>query len=128
MKQQVVTNKRARAAAIGWTLLIFILCLWPGRELPHSSIPLIDKWVHFVLFAPFTFLWLTAFGRRDFKSLLAGFGAGCATGLLVELLQGAFPALGRSYDLLDIVADGIGSLLGALLFIPFAAIIGKTQH
>jgi VanZ family protein len=113
---QAVYKRWTRFAAILWTLLIFVLCLWPGRGLPKSQIPLIDKWVHFVLFAPFTFLWACVVGSVRGKVLIAVFAAGCATGFIVELLQAAFPALGRSYDLLDIIADGIGCLLGMLLF------------
>ncbi len=128
MQQKPLYSKRALAAAICWTLLIFILCLWPGKDLPHSSIPLIDKWVHFVLFAPFTFLWLSVYVARNFKSLLAGLLVGCLTGYIVELLQAAFPKLGRSYDLLDIVADGIGSLLGVLLFMLVASIVSRRQR
>lgn len=125
---QSTYKKQARLAAILWTLLIFILCLWPGKELPKSDIPLIDKWVHFVLFAPFCFLWLCAQPARSFKRLAAMFVAGCLLGYLVECLQGAFPSLGRSYDLLDVVADGIGSLLGVLLFAILESIGRKKQQ
>ncbi len=114
--QQSPYKKQARFAAVLWTLLIFILCLWPGDELPKSDIPLIDKWVHLVLFAPFTFLWFAAYPARAFQRTTVIFIAGCCMGYLVECLQGAFPGLGRSYDLLDVAADAIGSLIGVLLF------------
>lgn len=109
-------KKQARLAALLWTLLIFVACLWPGKELPHSSIPLIDKWVHFVMFGGFCFLWLCAFPSIKPGRLLWVLLAGCVTGYLVEVLQGAFPSLGRSKDNMDILADAIGSLLGVLLF------------
>jgi len=113
-------KKQARLAAILWTLLIFIACLWPGRELPQSTIPLIDKWVHFVMFGGFCMLWLFAFPSVKITHLLLIFLAGCFTGYLVEVLQGAFPALGRSKDNIDMIADAIGSLLGVLVFYLFA--------
>ena len=109
-------KKQARATAIVWTLLIFIACLWPGKELPHSDIPLIDKWVHFALFAPFVFLWLCANPPRSTRQYFILFLTGAATGFLVEILQYIFAFLGRSYDNMDILADAIGALLGALLF------------
>ena len=109
-------KKQARLAAILWTLLIFIACLWPGKELPHSNIPLIDKWVHFIIFGGFSFLWLCAYPGINFKNLFIVFAAGCVLGYLVEVLQGTFPELGRSMDMMDAVADGIGSLLGTLFF------------
>lgn len=121
------SRKWAGATAFLWTLLIFILCLWPGEELPKSNIALIDKWVHFVLFAPFTFLWLSAFGNRKMFFLIAALIVGIFTGFLVEMMQAAFPKLGRSYDLLDIVADGIGSLLGVLLFAATASFFVKRK-
>lgn len=118
-------KKQARFAAILWTLLIFIACLWPGKELPQSNIPLIDKWVHFVLFAPFTFLWLCADPPAQTKRYINILLLGCLTGFLVEVLQYALTFLGRSYDTLDIVADAIGALLGVLLFALFKRIFRK---
>lgn len=109
-------KKQARFIAVAWTLLIFIACLWPGKELPHSDIPFIDKWVHFVLFAPFCFLWLCAAPANGFRRPVLVLLAGCALGFLVEILQKALPMLGRSYDLLDIAADAVGCVLGVLLF------------
>lgn len=118
-------KKQARLAASLWTLLIFIACLWPGRELPQSTIPLIDKWVHFVMFGGFCFLWLCAFPSVKAGHLLRILLAGCITGYLVEVLQGAFPALGRSKDNMDIIADAIGSLLGVLVFYIFARLSAR---
>lgn len=120
-------KKQARLAATLWTLLIFIACLWPGKELPHSDIPLIDKWVHFVMFGGFSLLWLCAFPSVRFRQLAMVFAAGCIAGYLVEILQGALPALGRSKDNLDIVADGIGSLLGVLAFYLFSVMAARKS-
>lgn len=107
-------------AAVLWTLLIFIGCLWPGKELPDVPVPLIDKWVHFVLFGGFAFLWLYAFRSRSRKALLAAALSGIALGWLIEMLQYLLPALGRSYDAADILADAIGCILGVLLFMALS--------
>jgi VanZ family protein len=109
-------KKRAKSAAIVWTLLIFIACLFPGRELPHVDVPLIDKWTHFVLFGGFTFLWLLAVSGKRTSALLLWTFLGCLLGWFVEELQGLLPALGRSRDGMDIVADALGALLGSLVF------------
>ena len=109
-------KKQARFAATGWTLLIFIACLWPGKELPQSDIPFIDKWVHFALFAPFCFLWLLSWPSSSFSRLFIILLFGCFAGFLVEIFQKMFPALGRNYDFMDILADAVGALLGVLLF------------
>ncbi len=99
-----------------WTLLIFILCFIPAKELPEVDIPLADKWVHFLLFGIFSFLWLCSRPSRQAGFLLLIFAAGIFTGWVVEELQGLLTFLGRSKDVMDILADSIGALLGVLLF------------
>ncbi len=115
-------RKRARLPAILWTLLIFILCLWPAKELPELDVPLADKWTHMVLFAVFSFGWAcvrpaSGAGYRMLICLIS-----IVLGWLVEWLQQLFPMLGRSFDYKDIVANGIGGLLGVLLFYTMSRI------
>lgn len=109
-------RRRARFAAVGWTLLIFFLCLIPGRDIPHVKVPLVDKWVHFILFGIFSFLWLLSLVHTNLTRLFIVFIAAIGTGWMVEELQGLLVSLGRSKDKMDIVADGVGGLLGVLLF------------
>ncbi|MBS1590267.1 MAG: VanZ family protein [Bacteroidetes bacterium] len=117
MVQSLLQNKRrVRFIAILWTLLIFLLCLIPGRDIPDVHIPLIDKWVHFVLFGLFSLLWLLSFEKKSSLIALAVFAASILVGWCVELLQGQLSFLGRSYDPRDILADGIGGFLGVVLF------------
>ena len=107
----------ARPAAIVWTLVILGACFLPGSEIPDLRIPLADKWVHFVLFGVFAFLWLLAFPTRTALRLLAVFVISVAFGYGVELLQGALrPWLGRSYSGMDAVADAVGGALGTAAF------------
>lgn len=114
-----VYRKAALAAAVLWTAGIFVACLWPGKELPCSDIPFIDKWTHFVLFGVFSVLWLCAYpplpakpGRR---LLLITFIA-AALGCFVEVLQSGLPVLGRNGDGMDALADAAGGVLGAIGF------------
>jgi VanZ family protein len=107
----------ARPAAIGWTLLILGACFLPGSEIPNLKVPLIDKWVHFILFGVFAFLWLRAFPSRKLVRLFSIFLIATIFGYGVELLQGALrPWLGRSYSGADAVADAIGGALGVAAF------------
>ena len=106
-------RKAALAAALAWTAGIFVACLWPGKELPHSDIPFIDKWTHFILFGVFALLWLITYPSRRFARLLAIFILATALGILVECLQMALPALGRSGEVMDAVADAVGGAIGA---------------
>jgi VanZ family protein len=109
-------RKTALILAIIWTVGIFVACLWPGKELPHSDIPLIDKWTHFILFGVFAFLWLCAYPSGSTSSTIWIILVSAALGWLVECLQGWLPQLGRSKDNMDAVADGVGGVLGALIF------------
>ncbi len=120
-------TKQARFIAIRWTLLIFIGCFTPGQDLPKVDVPLIDKWVHLVLFGGFTLFWLCAYPLRTIPRLLIMFLTAVALGCFIELMQGLLTFLGRSMELMDAVADAIGGLLGIGLFCLLAAFAGKEQ-
>lgn len=120
-------KKRARWLAIGWTLLIFILCLVPGNELPKVDVPFIDKWAHVLLFAGFSFLWLCAGPTVQWWRLLLLLAITTFIGWLVEYLQGNFVP-GRYQDDMDTIADAVGGLAGILLFLPLYYVAGsKTE-
>lgn len=99
-----------------WTLLIFIGCLTPGKELPKVDVPFIDKWVHLVMFGGFTFLWLCARPLLRPRWLLIIFLMAVLLGAVIELLQGYLTVLGRSMEVMDALADAIGGSLGIGLF------------
>jgi VanZ family protein len=109
-------RRAALVLAVLWTIGIFVACLWPGRELPQSDIPFVDKWTHFILFGAFSFLWLCAFPAGRTATFIWIILVSIVLGWLVECLQGWLPSLGRSKDDMDAVADGVGGMLGALLF------------
>lgn len=120
-------KKRARNLTIVWTLLIFILCFIPGQEFPDVHIPMADKWVHFVLFAVFSFLWLCAGPTKKMLSLLVAFVAGALLGWIVEELQGVLVSLGRSKSIQDIYADMLGSAIGVVVFVVGMSLTAKAQ-
>jgi VanZ family protein len=109
-------RKIALVLAVIWTAGIFVACLWPGDELPKSDIPFADRWTHFVLFGIFAFLWLCAYPSGRTATFLWVFLVSVALGWLVECLQGWLPQLGRTKDTMDAIADGVGGLLGVLVF------------
>lgn len=113
----VYYNKnRALFFAVLWTLLILGACLIPGREVPNIHIPMMDKWVHFVIFAGFSFLWLCTFSTINFAKMILVFVLSVLLGYCVELLQDSGITVGRSFERDDIIADGIGGFLGVVLF------------
>ena len=99
-----------------WTLLIFIGCFTPGKDIPKVDMPLIDKWTHLVLFGGFTFLWLCARPLRTVRYLIVLFIIAVLLGSFIEIMQGVLSFLGRSMELLDAIADSIGGALGIGLF------------
>ena len=125
--KQSTYKKRARTLTILWTLLIFLLCLIPGNELPGVKIPMADKWAHFILFGVFSFLWMCAGPSVRFIKLLIAFAVGCLLGWLVEELQGLLASLGRNKSMQDIYADALGSLLGVIAFRIAAAVQAKKR-
>jgi VanZ family protein len=109
-------KKQARFAAVVWTLLIFIACLTPAKDIPDVPVPLIDKWTHFVLFGVFAFLLLLSNPTTNTKRLILVFFTAFVLGSLIELLQGYFASLGRSCDIMDALADAIGGAIGVITF------------
>ena len=118
---------RSYIPALGWALIILILTLAPPQALPK-----VPKWdlisvnslAHLFVFLVWAFLLLTGFARSaqnlSFRSsgtwitlLLA-----VCYGALIELLQGLM-RLGREPDVVDIVYNTIGALLGTVLFYLF---------
>jgi VanZ family protein len=95
-------------AAIGWTVAIFIACSLPNKGLPDLSSNR-DKWSHLAVFAVFGALWVWA-GRKVGWVIAVG----VAYGILIEIWQGIMP-LGRSCDLFDALADGVGVVLGVVV-------------
>ena len=108
-------KKRARFLAIGWTLLIFILCFLPGDELPRVNIPFIDKWTHIILFGVFSFLWLCSSPTRNLLSLFLLLIISFLMGWFVEYVQGHY-VQGRTQDNMDTLADTVGGLAGIIIF------------
>jgi VanZ family protein len=109
-------RKAALIAAILWTLMILLGCFAPAKEIPQVDVPMMDKWVHFVMFGGFTFLWSWYRSRTALLALAVMLLIGVALGATIELLQGYFVSLGRACEFLDAVADSIGALLGLVLF------------
>ncbi|MBK7038918.1 MAG: VanZ family protein [Bacteroidetes bacterium] len=97
--------------ALVWSIVIFIGCSMPGRELPKIGIfDHIDKVIHFIFFAVFFGLWFLSTPKTAASvlfllviSIIYGFG--------LEFYQLHYVA-GRSFDVWDGVADTVGALCG----------------
>ena len=108
---------------VGWLLIItFLLCI-PGTKIPKLTWEdkiWLDKWIHVFLFMILVILWSKAYSnkkniQRDsrkifFRIMLLGF----FYGITMELVQKYFIPF-RSFDLTDILADGVGCFIGYLI-------------
>ncbi|HTN46181.1 MAG TPA: VanZ family protein [Flavipsychrobacter sp.] len=116
-----------RKLAILWTFAIVLLCFLPAREVPEMAIPFVDKWVHFILFGLFSFLWLASVTIFRVYHLFIAFVMAVLFGWLVEVLQGLLTFLGRSQDDMDTLADAFGGLLGVISFYTGYVIFQKKR-
>ncbi|MBD2700945.1 VanZ family protein [Spirosoma sp. BT702] len=98
-----------RWLAVAWTVVMLLGCLTPHQELPNTLLTLSDKAMHVAIFVLFTFLW-----QRAGYSMLSVLIIGMFFGAFIEVMQYVLP-INRSADWLDLLADGIGTVLGVLL-------------
>jgi VanZ family protein len=113
--------------AIAWFVLTTVLLVLPMPVLPKGEwmvkVPLFDKWVHIGLFSMLTVLCCRGFYRRK-KSVVENLShyfiriaIGCLIyGIVMEFVQKYFVP-NRSFDEVDIIADGVGATLGCLFSI-----------
>jgi VanZ family protein len=114
-------------------ITIGLLCL-PGKVIPGLGlfgIKHLDKLAHIVLFGGFVLLWgLYSWQRKklrlDWLFLLAGITVlSIILGIVMEFVQVNFVP-NRSFDVWDIWADVVGSVLVMYLLIRFGRRLGLT--
>jgi VanZ family protein len=115
-----VTESRSRAfrawiPALVWAATIFVLSSLPGSAYPKTDVVGADKIVHFGLYGILSALSVRGLARATGLKTLALIAAGAALatlyGMTDEFHQRFVP--GRNSDWADVLADGIGALLGA---------------
>ena len=104
------------AAATTWTLTIAWLSLTAGKNLPHLDWDFIapDKAAHFAVYAMLCGLWLYALAK--YRHYYAYIIAACtAYGALMEYAQWQLTN-DRMFEYPDMLANMLGSVLGALIY------------
>lgn len=97
-----------------WTILIFILCTIPSKNIPLLS-SLSDKSNHLIAFAGFTFFWLFQSSKYWLILMIS-----ILYGLGIEFLQAMLPeSFHRGFEWFDVLADGIGGIIGLLIYLIF---------
>lgn len=102
-----------------WTILlvvvVFLLIIMPGRDVPSIGIPHLDKVVHFCMFGSINFMFYLEYYFNN--KCLPRFINPCIYltiyGTLTEIVQYFVP--GRSCDIKDLIADTLGILIVGLI-------------
>lgn len=106
-------------AAICYTIGISVLSLISLSNIANfDTIENNDKYVHFLFYFLFTFLWGVAFGLSKPKKSILIFLCAIAYGIIMEIAQGAF-TISRQPDVLDVVANSAGAFMGWLVLIGY---------
>lgn len=107
-----------RALTLGWALVIAFLTLLPSDQLPptpHWKLLSFDTAAHAGVFLALALplrRWWQLTGQP--RSLWGTFAVALAYGALIEWLQTTM-ALGRHGEWSDLISDGLGAAVGALL-------------
>lgn len=112
-----------RLVAAGWTIFLIVGTLLPKEVISKSSmfgIPHMDKVSHLFAYAILVFLWSIALNEKTSKIKAAriSFYAAIGLGVLLEILQWQLN-FGRHFEILDIIANIIGSIIGLIAFYKF---------
>jgi len=116
-----------------WLIFIGILTLLPGSVIPNISWDFIsiDKTVHIILFTVLVFLGLIGANYGNLKlfgkwPVITSISAALVYGYIIELLQSYVPQ--RSYDIADLTADCVGTIVGYGLFLGVTKILPKKDR
>lgn len=117
----LVRNLKYFFPAIIWSLIILYLSSGPGVQLPHSILDIfgVDKLGHFVFYGILTFLIAFGFLKSPKaigkKGLLISLIISSFYGICLEIMQFSL-FINRYFEVLDIIANISGSLIGILIF------------
>lgn len=117
--------------AIIWVIITTVLLVLPGPDIPSVSFLdkiYFDKWVHAGLFGGMTFLFGYPFIKNSTatKKLLIYIAIVCALyGVAMEYVQKYF-AFERDFDYYDMVADGVGCIIGYFVAIALKRKLEKN--
>jgi VanZ family protein len=113
-------NELRLLPALSWVIIVTVLLCLPGSALPQESWfdkIWLDKWIHVILFSVMVILWcryasvIEGKKIRYFRQIAIYF---FLYGIGMELVQ-KYVIPNRSFDLKDILADGLGCGIGLLI-------------
>jgi VanZ family protein len=106
-----------------WTTLVVILSLVPisNVSLDNFQFKNVDKVAHFIMYTLLVLFWAIAFKRQYIYVALRRYAlqvsiiGGYSLSVIIELLQ-EYVVTSRSFEVLDLIANGIGCIFGIVLF------------
>lgn len=114
-------------AAICYTIGISVLSLISlSNVVNFETIENNDKYVHFLFYFLFTFLWGMAFRFSEPKKNILIFLCAIAYGIVMEIAQGVF-TISRQPDILDVAANTAGAFVGWIALIGYFKFF-KSSH
>lgn len=130
-------GRRARDVALAWLpAVLYMALIWAVSsialgELPIDRFPFRDKGLHLVEYLVLGFLVTHASlrtwpDRARTRIAAVALLVTCAWGILDEIHQAFVP--GRSSDLVDVVADLIGALIGSTARLGLSALKAARAH
>jgi glycopeptide antibiotics resistance protein len=104
-----MTARYWRLMAWASTVGVLVMCFTPGSSVPTQQIFQADKFFHVLAFLIVGYAWRRS-GVSTTRALVIGLLLAVGTEVGQSLLD-----VGREGDLLDVLADVIGTLLGVLM-------------
>ena len=115
-----VLKKAVFGLAIGWTILIAVLCLVEFTDLPSLGVSEADKYVHFTFHFVFTILWGFYFwlklNERTISKIIRVVILSLCYGILIEFLQETYTTT-RHADIFDVLANCTGAAIALVVFV-----------
>lgn len=106
--------------AIGWTILIAVLCLVKFTDLPSFGVSGADKYVHFAFHFVFTMLWGFYLWAKLNEITISKIGRvvilSFCYGILIEISQEIYTKT-RHADIFDVLANSTGALVALVFFV-----------
>ena len=109
---------RSLLLPVGALIFFTILFCLPGSAFPKEdwlSKVYFDKWVHIGIFTVLLFLWCRSLGVSHIMAYILLVLIAITYGFLIEFIQDRFVE-NRSWDLGDVAADFVGSVVGVLVW------------
>ena len=109
-----------RLVATAWTIFLIVVTLLPKGAVSQTNflnIPHFDKVSHLAAYLLLVFLWSSALFQKTTKIKAAriSFYGSIFLGIILEILQWQLN-FGRHFEILDIIANIIGAILGLIAF------------